>query len=124
PYPPFHDVMLAVDGEAAREIEELVHERWRIATRKRLRHAETPSDPWPPELPVSVSDVQVGIARTLLSPEGEPIAREVEALYLDMIKAAKRYIYLENQYFTSHTLGQALAERLAEPDGPEIIAVM
>ena len=40
-----------------------------------------------------------------------------------MIRAARRYIYLENQYFTSDTLGTALAARLAEPDPPEIIVV-
>src|SRR6185295_639562 len=49
---------------------------------------------------------------------------EVLDLYVDMIRAAKRSIYIENQYFTSKTLSDALAERLAEPDGPEVIAVL
>jgi phospholipase D1/2 len=41
-----------------------------------------------------------------------------------MIKAARRSIYIENQYFTSNALSDALARRLAEPDGPEVIAVL
>jgi phosphatidylserine/phosphatidylglycerophosphate/cardiolipin synthase-like enzyme len=42
----------------------------------------------------------------------------VEALYLDMIKAAKDYIYIENQYFTSQKVGEALEARLREKGGP------
>jgi uncharacterized membrane protein YdjX (TVP38/TMEM64 family) len=49
--------------------------------------------------------------------------REVEALYLDMIATAKRYIYIENQYFTSERIGAALAARLAEPHPPEVVLV-
>jgi phosphatidylserine/phosphatidylglycerophosphate/cardiolipin synthase-like enzyme len=40
-----------------------------------------------------------------------------------MIAAARRYIYIENQYFTARVLGDALAARLAEANGPEIIVV-
>ncbi|HEX2931433.1 MAG TPA: phospholipase, partial [Candidatus Binatia bacterium] len=32
PYPPFHDLMIAVDGEAARELGRIVRERWRAST--------------------------------------------------------------------------------------------
>jgi hypothetical protein len=48
---------------------------------------------------------------------------EVETLYLDMIARARRYIYIENQYFTSHSIGDALEQRLREPGGPEIVVV-
>ena len=44
-------------------------------------------------------------------------------MHLDMNAAARRYIYIENQYFTARTLGDALAARLAETDGPEVIVV-
>ena len=36
---------------------------------------------------------------------------------------AKRSIYIESQYFTNDTLGAALAARLREPDGPEVLVV-
>ena len=49
--------------------------------------------------------------------------REVEALHLEAIAGARRTIYLENQYFTSPVIAQALAARLAEPDGPEVVLV-
>src|SRR4030095_15539090 len=34
PYPPFHDLMVAVDGDAAREFGRIVRERWRASHRK------------------------------------------------------------------------------------------
>jgi uncharacterized membrane protein YdjX (TVP38/TMEM64 family) len=40
-----------------------------------------------------------------------------------MVAKAKRSIYIENQYFTSHRIGAALAARLEEADGPEIVVV-
>jgi phosphatidylserine/phosphatidylglycerophosphate/cardiolipin synthase-like enzyme len=53
-----------------------------------------------------------------------PQVREIETLYLDMIAAAKRFIYFENQYFTSGKIAAAIALRMAEDDPPEIVMVM
>ena len=126
PYPPFHDTMIALDGEAAHRLAEMTRERWRLATGQRLKPLEpdAQSDPWPAELEPHVTGVDVGIARTL-PPRGElPAVREVEKLYLDMIAAARRTIYIENQYFTAPRLAAALEKRLAEPDGPEVVLVL
>ena len=71
-----------------------------------------------------LTDVDVAIARTMPPSEREPAIRECEQLFLDSIAAAERSIYIESQYFTNDTLGRALAERLQEPDGPEVIAVI
>ena len=38
-----------------------------------------------------------------------------------MIAAARHSIYIENQYFTADKVGDALAARLSEPDGPEVV---
>ena len=46
-------------------------------------------------------DVDIAIARTRAAYDDLPEVREIETLYLDMIAAAKRFIYFENQYFTS-----------------------
>src|SRR5688572_24691839 len=124
PYPPFHDTMMAVDGEAARRLGELARERWLLATGQKLKPVTVDSDPWPAELEPSVAGVDIGIARTL-PPRGElPAVREVEKLYLDMIAAARRTIYIENQYFTAPRIAAALERRIAEPDGPEVVLVL
>jgi phosphatidylserine/phosphatidylglycerophosphate/cardiolipin synthase-like enzyme/uncharacterized membrane protein YdjX (TVP38/TMEM64 family) len=124
PYPPFHDLMVAMDGDAARALAQIARERWRLATGDRLREAHTEHDPWPAALRPQLTGLEVGIARTM-PPRGEaPAVREVERLYLDMIAAARREIYIENQYFTAPRIAAALEQRLGEPDGPEIVLVL
>ena len=119
PYPPFHDIMIAVDGEAARRLAGIARERWRMATGKRLRSIEVDGDPWPAALVPDVTDVNVGIACTSPPVNGHSGERNVEQLYLDMIARARSYIYIENQYFTSHTIGgRARSPSRARPTAP------
>ena len=40
-----------------------------------------------------------------------------------MIKSAKRFIYAENQYFTSRKIAEAIATRMEEANPPEIMIV-
>jgi phospholipase D1/2 len=125
PYPPMHDVQVAVDGEAAAALGYLARERWRRATGRRLRPVQAhQSDRWPTGLTPDLENVSVSIARTEPAYNGHPEVREVEALYLDAIAAARQSIYLEAQYLTSAVIGDALASRLKEADGPEVVLVM
>jgi phosphatidylserine/phosphatidylglycerophosphate/cardiolipin synthase-like enzyme len=122
-YPPFHDAMIGLDGEAARVIAQIARKRWQEATGEALSAVDVAGDAWPQGLKPEIVDVQVGIACTFPPKQAGEGVRDVEALYLDMIERAKRYIYIENQYFTAHKLGTMLAKRLQEPDGPEIVLV-
>ncbi len=119
PYPPFHDAMIAVDGDAARALGRLARDRWHKATRYVIPPAQADRDAWPEPLAAQFHDIGVALSRTIPKTETVDGAREVEALYVDMIRAARSYIYLENQYFTSDAIRAALAERLAEPQPPE-----
>jgi phospholipase D1/2 len=122
---PFHDVQMAVDGAAAARIGELARERWRRATGKTLRRRtrrET-GDPWPPSLKPDIEDVKIGIARTEPGFGAYQQVSEIKRLHLDMIAAARHRLYLENQYFSATSISAALAERLAEPAGPEVVLV-
>ncbi len=132
PYPPFHDVQMAVDGEAARVLGKLARERWTRAAGNipvAMDHADSGQadsgeDPWPEGLTPDLADVEVAIARTLPEYGGQPAVQEVERLYLDSIAAAGRSIYIENQYLSSHRIGEALEARLEAEDGPEVIIVL
>lgn len=124
PYPPVHDVMIAVDGEAARALGDLARERWRRATGETLAPPPNGGDPWPDELVPDVSDVAVAVSRTEPAYDGRPEVREVETLYVDMLAAAQRLVYIENQYFTSSRVGAVLEERLRSEDCPEIVVVL
>jgi phosphatidylserine/phosphatidylglycerophosphate/cardiolipin synthase-like enzyme len=124
PYPPFHDAMAAVDGGAAGALAAIARERWLLATGQKLKPVSADQDPWPGTLVPALHGVEVGVARTSPPRGGSPAVREIERLYLDMIAAAKRHIYIENQYFTAPHLAAALEKRLAEPQGPEIVLVL
>jgi phosphatidylserine/phosphatidylglycerophosphate/cardiolipin synthase-like enzyme/uncharacterized membrane protein YdjX (TVP38/TMEM64 family) len=125
PYPPFHDVQVAVQGAAAAAAGELFRERWRVATGKRLKAPPRPEEsPWPETLVPDAERVTVALSRTRPAYRGQEEVREVEQLHLDAIAAARRSIYIENQYLTSITVGRALCERLRELDGPEVIIVL
>jgi len=124
-YPPRHDVQMAVDGPAAAALGDLVRERWHRATGQRLKpHEKKDSDPWPSDLSADMENVRVGIARTESAHEERKEIREVENLYCDAIAAARRHIYIENQYFTSEKIAEAIAARLQEEDGPEVVLVL
>ncbi len=74
-------------------------------------------------LPVQFTDVDVTIARTAPKMDGQRAVLEVEQLYLEQIARAKRFIYAESQYFASRRIAEAMARRLDEADGPEIVIV-
>lgn len=123
-YGPRHEVAVAVDGAAARALGELARDRWQTATGRSLPPIEADHVVWPSALEPDLIGVDVGIARTLPALPGRGEVREVEALNLAAIAAARHTIYFENQYLASRTLADALAERLGEPDGPEVVVVM
>ncbi len=123
-YGPRHEVAAAVDGAAARALGEHARDRWRRATGRSLSPVDVTHDVWPRELEPMLRSVDVGIARTQPELDGRSEVREVEALNLEAFAAARRTIYLENQYLASRELVDALATRLREPDGPEIVIVL
>ncbi|WP_119459858.1 phospholipase D-like domain-containing protein [Rhodospirillaceae bacterium SYSU D60014] len=120
---PWHDITTAVDGAAAKALGELARERWHRATGERLEPPPPEHDPWPTRLDPMLRDIDVAIARTAPAHGGRPEIREIEALYLTGIAAARRTIYLESQYFASRRIAEALAARLREVNGPEIVIV-
>ncbi|MCP3056315.1 phospholipase D-like domain-containing protein [Aurantimonas marianensis] len=120
-YNPRHEVMLAVAGPAAAALGELARRRWRRATGVQLPQPVAETTAWPESLASDMSDVRLGIARTEPADRRATAVREVEALYLAAIAVAERWIYLENQYVTSPVIANALAQRLGERDGPEIV---
>lgn len=123
-YSPFHDVQAMVDGDAAAALGELARARWLRASGERVRsHPMLHTDPWPESVQPALTDAEVAIARTQPEYGEEPAVQEIKRLYLDAIASARRHIYIENQYFTAPAIGAALAQRLAEPNGPEIVLV-
>ena len=123
-YEPYHEVQAMLSGRAAASLGELARDRWRALGAERLPPvAASSEDLWPDSVTADLTDVDVAISRTMPGSDTQPAVRECEALFLDSIALAKRAIYIESQYFTNEKIAAALAARLAEPDGPEIIVV-
>jgi phosphatidylserine/phosphatidylglycerophosphate/cardiolipin synthase-like enzyme len=123
---PRHEVMMMVEGPIAAALGDLVRERWSRAHEPR---PEPPQDSgaefdlWPEEVEPQFRNVEVGIARTEPDWRRFEEVRETERLHLAAIGAAERLIYLENQYIASPIYAEALAARLRDPHGPEVVIV-
>lgn len=124
-YGPYHDVQMVVDGETATLLGDMARKRWLWATGQRIaRPGKTESDPWPASIEPHLTDESVTVALTLPKYRGRQEHRDVEALYLERIATARKSIFLENQYFSSPTIKNALLERLKEEDCPEILIIL
>lgn len=123
-HPPRHEVAMMVDGAAALALADLARERWLRATGEALEPPRpSDGDPWPEPIKPDMSDVAAAIVRTEPAWRDRRAVEEWERLTLAAIARAKRTLYLENQYFTSPVIAEALARRLEEPDGPEIVLI-
>ena len=133
-YEPYHEVQAMVSGPAARSLGILARDRWRAIGHTRMpalggssndlrQGSGGQADLWPSDINADLEGVDVAIARTMPASDSEPSIRECETLFLDSVAGAKHSIYVESQYFTNETIATALAERLREPDGPEIVVV-
>ncbi|MDX1892037.1 phospholipase D-like domain-containing protein [Mycolicibacterium sp. 050158] len=124
PYGPRHEVAAAMDGAAARLLAQQAHERWEAATGESMVKDVPFASVWPEGLRPALHDVVVGVARTLPGLPHREEVREVEALDLAAIAAARDVIYLENQYFASRCIAEAIAARLREEHGPEVVIIL
>ncbi len=125
---PRHEMTMMVDGAAAVALGDLARARWRraageVVAAPAASGADAQDHPWPDTLKPDLTDADVGVVRTEPAWRGRGEVREWKALTLRCIAEARRTLYLENQYFTSPTIAEALARRLAEPNGPEIVLV-
>jgi phosphatidylserine/phosphatidylglycerophosphate/cardiolipin synthase-like enzyme len=118
-----HEIMGLVEGAPAKALGALFRERWARCT------GETPPEPpkvrpaWPVQVKAQFSGVEVGLSRTHGAWKDHPEVREVERLHLESIAQARHCIYMENQYYTSPLIAGALARRLGEADGPEVVLI-
>jgi phosphatidylserine/phosphatidylglycerophosphate/cardiolipin synthase-like enzyme len=123
PSKPWHDATTALQGPAAAALGEHARNRWKRATGQTLAAVRAKHDCWPDDLPVQFSDVEVTISRTAPRMDDQRQITEIEELYLAQIARAKRWIYAESQYFASRRIAEAIARRLDEDQGPEVVIV-
>lgn len=124
PYIAVHDIQMAVDGEAALALCDVVKERWRRMGLEIQPVLTGDAALWPDSLDPEFTDISVGISRTMPPWAEFPPAEEIWHLTDDAVRAARTLIYIEAQYLTSNRLAKLLAKRLQEPDGPDIVILV
>lgn len=123
-YPPVHDVHMVFCGPAVRPVAELVRRRWQKAKDEWIPIAEESVDRWPADLPAQLENCRLGIARTEPRTLFRKGAEEAIRLTLDSIANASDLIYVETQYLSSYEVGKAIAKRLREQNGPEVVVLV
>jgi len=123
-YGPWHDVTMVMEGEVAARLGDLGRERWKVAGGAEIPPC-TPqqTSPWPEELRAEFENVEIGIARTRAEYGDCAQVSEIEALFVEQIRRAKRFVYAETQYFASRAIAEAICERLLEDDPPEFLII-
>ena len=123
---PYHEVQAYVTGRAAADLVELFEARWILSGGKPLRLAA----PRPVNLEIRpsirIGPARVGFSRTVAetTEPAHPSIREIRQLYVDAIAAAERSIYIENQYFESRAVYDAIRQRMLREGPPLDIALI
>jgi phospholipase D1/2 len=125
-YGPYHEVQAYVTGAAVDVLRGWFGERWQRAAGAPLRSPPLQVGTVEVRPTVAITAPRVGLARTqpvLLEPA---VARveELRELYVAAVTAARRAIYLENQYFSSEAVHRALLARLRRRAGPPLELVL
>ena len=127
PSKPYHDVQAYLVGcDTADLLRELFIDRWARSEGPMVALPECqPSSQAAPEPPgaLSLGSCEVAFSRTdARGPQHE--VREVEALLIDAIGAAEQLIYIENQYFSSRSIAEALIARMQQAERPQLEIVI
>jgi phosphatidylserine/phosphatidylglycerophosphate/cardiolipin synthase-like enzyme len=133
-FPPRHDLMLRVEGPVVGDLLRIFAERWQQSLRQRRRSRLSkpvdslrrrlgtkphPELPPPGPAPAAAGKHWVQIVRT--TPGGE---QGILGAYYRAIYNARRYIYIENQYFRSPLIAHALQRAVQRNPRLRLIVVV
>ncbi len=123
PHKPWHDATTALSGPIAKALAEECRARWKRASGQDIEPLDVDGPCWPDNVSATVEDVDIALARTHPEMKDQQPVHEIEALFLDQIASAKRFIYCESQYFASRRIAEAIGKRLDEEQPPEIVII-
>lgn len=128
-YTPYHDVQSVMTGPVVEYLAELVRWRWnRLADEPAIAFAppeaseQLPAS-WPPSVQPLMSAVPTAIARTIPAMGDSKVCEEVEAMLTALVRQAKRFIYIENQFVSYLPLAEALNRQLHDEPGLQVMIV-
>lgn len=125
-YTPYHDVQAYVTGDAVDVLRTWFAERWELASGHVLELADCERSSIEIRPTLEVHAPRLALARTwpkMTDPDHREI-RELYHLHARAIATAKRLIYIENQYFSSHEIARALELRMRDDRENKLEIVM
>lgn len=126
-YRPWHDIQSMVSGDAANRLGLLFRERWYFATNEVIpqsSNAKHPVQDFFSKTNLLIQNVLISFSRTQPKYKSQKRSRENFILTLELLKVARQFVYIENQYLTSRKVRKQIEKRLQEHDGPEIIVIL
>jgi phospholipase D1/2 len=130
PHQPFHDVQSYIRGrDFAVALEELFLARWERAGGTPIALPKTSAAALKAHavqnvVPLRAREAWLSRTDPYGSPKGPERCREIEQLHLAAIAKAEQLIYAETQYMSSHSIADALMQRMREPDRPKLEIVL
>lgn len=118
PYPPFHDVQSYHFGALPAQLTTFFKEQWRAVCESDLDLTPSPRRAeltFTGALPVKSRRVAISRTQVKTAETGNESVREIRRLFRDAIGAAESLIYIENQYFSSQAIHEALVRRMSDP---------
>jgi len=114
----WHDVVARIAGPAVRDVAENFAKRWQAITSEQLPAVASPP---------AAGDVELQVVRTLPDSTYPQLPRgdfRILESYLRALRAAQRFVYLENQFLWSPEILAVLREKLARPPTPDFRMVL
>lgn len=118
---PRHDFMARIEGPAVEHLERNFQQRWNHMIDRQVAWSEHATEmPDPPAHPPIRGGVQVQVVRTMPEPFAE---RGILDVHLRALRAARKLIYIEDQYFRSTHVSDAIADTVRSFPDLHVIAV-
>jgi phosphatidylserine/phosphatidylglycerophosphate/cardiolipin synthase-like enzyme len=126
PFGARHDVFCEIWGPATRELIAEFQERWSRAVKNQKKQKYSPSiETEAKKAPVKFrgfTSLRIGNTDPFEKADNEK--QIIFKSYLDAIKNARDFIYIENQYFTSEVIAKAIARQMEEYPELQLLIVL
>lgn len=119
---PYHDIQACLVGPAAQELADFFDARWQAAGGNALNlRAANAAAPIRITPTISIPATRIAFSHNKPKTLNDlNDSHQLRQLHVDAIGAAEKLIYIENQYFSSIAVFQALVERMRAADRPHL----
>ncbi len=123
----FHDLQMMLHGPVVKDLIQVVNYRWEKATGAALPAVDKPwknfDQLFSAEQPL-IEDCPVQVCLTQPQYQDQQPLRENLRATVDMLRSAKKFIYIENQYLTHQRIVKVLIHLLRSRNGPQIVVLL